>query len=660
MIRICEAPKRFVAAKMHMHSPSSKTSRLLLQRNRSAFLATTAPMLRPQLHGMNDAHSVVRGSHSIAGRWYSSIPAHIPATPTATGAIHAADTVTHGDPDTMSLTGPRLDSWYTGKHPTKCPGFVSDTATGGYVTSLPLVSTVTTRAALQEYFDNTWCLTEILLGGLQGEAAFMAPPYHDLRHPMIFYYGHPAVLYVNKLRVAGVLTHGLNPYFEEIFETGVDEMSWDDLSKNKMQWPSVQEVHTYRAQVYALISKLIAGLTDEQLAGGGQESPLWALFMGMEHERIHIETSSVLISEMPLKFVARPAYFPPNHASVKLVAAEDTSDTGTSSAAAAVVPPPVPVAGTDFPVNRYLDVPATASVTLGKDANFPSFGFDNEYGRRSIPHVPAFAATQHLITNGDFLAFVQDNGYSRRECWSELGWKWKSYRNSKFPSFWVKNGPTGLPHTYNLRLLFELAQMPWDWPVSVNLHEASAYAVWKTLKANEGVSVNAHAHGAQQQQQQPELELYRLMTEVEHHAIRRHTAAAAASGAASGSELPLSEGVLLADPVMSYDGSTMMSSVRVCMCVYVREYVWCVVCVEYRYTVHTVMVILLLATIVTTTTTTIAWYKLELIARIDVPGTCPHKLLRDGDDVYRCLWKCLAVVSGLLLPSGRIRCAPSI
>ena len=151
-------------------------------------------------------------------------------------------------PDSMDLAGPRGDEWYTGLHPTKCPGFVPSPL-GGYLTSLPQISTSTTPKDLQRYFDNTWCMTEVLLGSLQREAAFTAPPYHDLRHPMIFYYGHPAALYVNKLRVAGLIPKGVDPYFEEVFETGVDEMSWDHLSKNQMAWPTVREVHAYRRAV---------------------------------------------------------------------------------------------------------------------------------------------------------------------------------------------------------------------------------------------------------------------------------------------------------------------------------------------------------------------------------------------------------------------------
>lgn len=82
-----------------------------------------------------------------------------------------------------------------------------------------------------------------------GQEAFMVPPAHNLRHPLIFYYGHPAALYVNKLRVASLLKEPIDPYFEVIFETGVDEMSWDDMSKNQMPWPSVSAVHAYRKKV---------------------------------------------------------------------------------------------------------------------------------------------------------------------------------------------------------------------------------------------------------------------------------------------------------------------------------------------------------------------------------------------------------------------------
>ncbi len=47
---------------------------------------------------------------------------------------------------------------------------------------------------------------------LQGRDVFVRTPWHQLRHPLIFYYGHVACLYINKFRVAGLLKEvGSNP-----------------------------------------------------------------------------------------------------------------------------------------------------------------------------------------------------------------------------------------------------------------------------------------------------------------------------------------------------------------------------------------------------------------------------------------------------------------
>ena len=72
-----------------------------------------------------------------------------------------------------------------------------------------------------------------------------------------------------------------------------------------------------------------------------------------------------------------------------------------------------------------------------------------------------FEATQYLITNGEFLDFVNDGGYENKEHWSEegtyvsmqclcsrmcmnpmlttllLGWQWVQYRQACHPMFWV-------------------------------------------------------------------------------------------------------------------------------------------------------------------------------------------------------------------------------
>jgi hypothetical protein len=185
-----------------------------------------------------------------------------------------------------------------------------------------------------------------------------------LRHPQIFYYGHTACLYVNKLRVAGVLDKPVNAYFESIFEVGVDEMLWDDMLMRDMLWPTVREVHEYRQQVYDTVVNVIENHPSLDDSNGpvtvDQSHPMWALFMGFEHERIHFETSSVLFREAPLHLVQTPDHWPPLHPS-----AYNLHDSPNSN----------PVEGEHYPKNRMIAVTEDTTVDLGKPADFPSYGW---------------------------------------------------------------------------------------------------------------------------------------------------------------------------------------------------------------------------------------------------------------------------------------------
>ena len=124
----------------------------------------------------------------------------------------------------FDLYGKRDLSWYTGKAPLPgvCPGVTQD----GHITSLPLLnlSPGITKKHIMDYFDNTWTMTEVLNAALQGHKSFFVAPPHNLRHPMVFYYGHTACLYINTLIIAGLLPGPLNAEYERVFEMGVDEV----------------------------------------------------------------------------------------------------------------------------------------------------------------------------------------------------------------------------------------------------------------------------------------------------------------------------------------------------------------------------------------------------------------------------------------------------
>lgn len=387
------------------------------------------------------------------------------------------------------LKGPRNPNWYTGKPPVHgiCPGV--DKAGHLRSSAIPRLDKMTRQIA-QDYFDNSWTLVETLFSGLNGEDAFYAPPLHGLRHPQIFYYGHTPCLYVNKFRIAGLLDGPVNEYYESIFEVGVDEMSWDDMHKNDMVWPLIEDVKKYRKQVYDAVSTVIQEHPSLDDNNGKNpvnvtwDHPMWALFMGIEHERIHLETSSVLFREMPLKYVQTPQAWPPVHPSVL----EPSAVTN-------------PVEGVDYPKNENVEVKG-GEIELGKPREFPSHGWDNEYGHRAIK-VDSFSASKYMITNGEFWHFVAAGGYRDEKYWTEEGWGWRKFRNAKWPSFWELHGPHGLLQ-FKLRTIFASHPIQWSWPVDLNLHEASAYSNWKSEQ--DGIDGKPEA--------------YRLITEAEHNIIR--------------------------------------------------------------------------------------------------------------------------------------------
>lgn len=197
-------------------------------------------------------------------------------------------------------------------------------------------------------------------------------------------------------------------------------MIWDDMHKNDMFWPTVSEVYEYRKHVYDSVVDVIMNhpSLDDPTGKGilvNQDHPMWALFLGFEHERIHLETSSVLFRETPIELVQRPDNWPGLHPSVY-------ESTSTRSQ---------PVAGEDYPCNEMIGVKGK-TVNLGKPLDFPSYGWDNEYGERTVS-VPDFQASKHMITNGEFWQFVAEGGYRNKENWCEDGWAWRSHRNMKWP-----------------------------------------------------------------------------------------------------------------------------------------------------------------------------------------------------------------------------------
>lgn len=294
------------------------------------------------------------------------------------------------------------------------------------------------RAEIRACFHSTLDRYESLFETLANDEAYYHKPI-PLRHPLIFYYGHTATFFINKLVLAKLLATRLNPQFESMFAIGVDEMSWDDLDEANYDWPSVEAVRTYRQEMRQTVDQLIASLPLTLPIDWG--SPWWTILMGIEHERIHLETSSVLIRQHALQYVQpHPAWQP-------------CRDSG------------------EAPFNELVSIPA-GTVRLGKTDD-PTYGWDNEYGNHEA-EVAAFHASRYLVSNREFLAFVEAGGYADDAVWPEEGRAWKNFAAAEHPTFWVRNGDS-----WRLRLIAEEVPMPWNWPVEVNHHESKAFCNWR-------------------------------------------------------------------------------------------------------------------------------------------------------------------------------------
>ncbi len=300
------------------------------------------------------------------------------------------------------------------------------------------------RAEIRAYFHATLDRYEQLFEVLRGDAAYVVRPI-TLRHPLIFYYGHTTTFFINKLVLARLIPERIDPRMESMFAVGVDEMSWDDLDTAHYDWPTVAEVREYRKRVRRVVDRLIGELPLTLPIDAA--SPWWTILMGIEHERIHLETSSVLIRQHDLVYVQpHPAW-----------------QACQQSAAA--------------PANAFVAV-SQGVVSVGKAATDYSYGWDNEFGQHTA-EVAAFQASRYLVSNQEFLDFVLAGGYSAKQHWQDEGWAWREHAQAQHPTFWLLQDGR-----WQLRLMTQVVPMPWDWPVEVNFHEAQAFCNWKadTLK----------------------------------------------------------------------------------------------------------------------------------------------------------------------------------
>lgn len=141
--------------------------------------------------------------------------------------------------------------------------------------------------------------------------------------------------------------------------------------------------------------------------------------------------------------------------------------------------------GTPYAAPRAWDVPAAGSAPpSGGMVRFPggevwigtddrTEAYDNERPRHRVILRP-FHIDAAPVRNGEFLAFIEDGGYRRRDLWSEAGWRWRHEAAVESPKHWSRAGAE-----WRERVMGRERPVDAERPVChVCYHEAEAYATW--------------------------------------------------------------------------------------------------------------------------------------------------------------------------------------
>ena len=294
----------------------------------------------------------------------------------------------------------------------------------------------------------------------------------DLRHPIVFYEGHLPAFSFNTLVKKALGGASIDDRLERLFARGIDPAEGERSATPQAAWPGRDAV---RAFVDEADRRVLRALEYEDLDRPGD--PLLdhseAAFTILEHEAMHQETLLYMWRRLPYAHKRQP------------------HDLSYEFGAA---PPPT----------QRIEIPA-GRATLG--ARRPSarvdraaigavvpFGWDNEFDALAVD-VPRFDIDAHSVTNAEFLEFIAERGYQRRELWDDASWEWREAEQVSHPAFWLPASGSGAD-AWAWRGMFEEVPLPLAWPCYVSQAEASAFARWKGRRLPSEAEYHRAAYGS--------------------------------------------------------------------------------------------------------------------------------------------------------------------
>ncbi|MEO9076199.1 MAG: ergothioneine biosynthesis protein EgtB, partial [Gelidibacter sp.] len=197
--------------------------------------------------------------------------------------------------------------------------------------------------------------------------------------------------------------------------------------------PKVEKVFEFRAHVDKAMTTLLESTSDEDIIS--------LTILGINHEQQHQE---LLVTDLKYTLSLNPLY-PKLYQNNHVNHFNETEDW--------------------LKINEGI-------YNIGHTSD--DFCFDNELGAHRV-FLEAFEISNGLVTYGDFMAFINDDGYKKHEYWLDEGWFWVKQNTINHPLYW-KNVKDHWYH-YTLSGIEQIDKKAVL--THISFYEASAYAHWK-------------------------------------------------------------------------------------------------------------------------------------------------------------------------------------
>jgi len=262
----------------------------------------------------------------------------------------------------------------------------------------------------------------------------VSPPKWHLGHTTWFF---ETFILIPNLPGYQVFDEQYNFVFNSYYETIGNRVIRTD--RGNLSRPSVSDVYEYRRYVDEKMETFLSGdfLTDQI------ES---LIELGLNHEQQHQE---LLLTDIKYILGHNPL-FPPYQ---KVDLNKEINEVNSSEMI-------------NFQQGIY---------EIGYDGD--GFCFDNELGRHKV-YLNDFKISKDLVTNGDYLEFMNAGAYEDFRFWHAEGWDWVKSNKAQSPLYWHF-----IENEWMYYTLEGLKQINVNEPVChTNFFEASAFASWKEMR----------------------------------------------------------------------------------------------------------------------------------------------------------------------------------